>query len=67
MSLPTVAGLTILESYVLQRTVFLELAFHNLCLRVLVVNIVLKLLYHVVLWPRFLSPLRHLPQVKVCT
>ncbi|PGH31459.1 hypothetical protein GX50_05754 [[Emmonsia] crescens] len=64
MSLPTVAGLTILESYVLQRTVFLELAFHNLCLRVLVVNIVLKLLYHVVLWPRFLSPLRHLPQVK---
>ncbi|PGH00588.1 hypothetical protein GX51_05687 [Blastomyces parvus] len=64
MSLPIVGGISVLESYILQRTVLPESAFYGLCLRLLAVNIVLKLLYHVVIWPRFLSPLRHLPLVK---
>ncbi|PGH16523.1 hypothetical protein AJ79_01628 [Helicocarpus griseus UAMH5409] len=66
MSLLAVLGLTAVESYALQRTVLQdsELTLSGIALRLLAVNLFLKLFYHAVIWPRLLSPLRHLPQVK---
>jgi hypothetical protein len=30
------------------------------------VNLVLKLIWYLIIWPFFVNPLRHLPQVGVC-
>lgn len=66
-SFPLLAALTLVEAYLLQRTVFADEAFRTVVLYALGVNILLKGIYSLIIWPFFLNPLRHLPMVPVCT
>lgn len=65
MSLVAVTGLAVVEGYFLQRTVFVDSTFRNVCLSALGVNLSLWIIWNVFIWPFFFNPLRHLPEVKV--
>ncbi|KAJ5086261.1 hypothetical protein NUU61_007568 [Penicillium alfredii] len=62
-SLPALAAFTIVEAYFLQRTLFADEAFRTVCLGALGVNLLLKGIWSLAIWPFFLNPLRHLPKV----
>lgn len=64
-SLFALAGISIVEGYLLQRTAFPEIAFRSVCLGAFAVNLLLKLFYSSFIYPFFVNPLRHLPQVDV--
>ncbi|KAK2807026.1 hypothetical protein FQN50_005600 [Emmonsiellopsis sp. PD_5] len=64
MSLAMIAGFTALESYMLQRTVVPDMSYLAIVVRALALNLMLKVVYRVFVWPMFLSPLRHLPRIK---
>lgn len=65
MGLIRLTGLAMLEGYGAQR-VLPEYHFRTTFVAALLVNVVLKLLYNVAVYPYFVNPLRHLPTVKVC-
>lgn len=65
-SLPALTVFTLVESYFLQRTVFVNEAFRTVCLGALGVNLVLLGLWSSFIYPYFLNPLRHLPTIPVC-
>ncbi|KAJ5461825.1 uncharacterized protein N7458_003377 [Penicillium daleae] len=54
---------TITEACFLHRTFVTHETFRAILLSLLVVNIVLKCLYTIFIWPFFVNPLRHLPKV----
>ncbi|KAJ6100465.1 hypothetical protein N7499_000095 [Penicillium canescens] len=62
-TIPALAAFTLVEAYFLQRTVFAEETFRTVCLGALGVNLLMKALYGIIIWPFFLNPLRHLPKV----
>lgn len=64
-SLPALLAFTLVEAYLLQRTVFTDETFRTVILGAVAVNVFLKGLYSLVVWPFFLNPLRHLPRVPV--
>ncbi|KAJ5689827.1 hypothetical protein N7462_004219 [Penicillium macrosclerotiorum] len=65
-SFPALLAVTLLEAYFLQRTIFNHETFRTVVLGTLSVNILLKGLYSLIIWPFFLNPLRHLPKVPQC-
>lgn len=65
-SLPALLAFTLVEAYVLQRTVFADETLRTVVLGTVAFNVFLKSLYSLVIWPFFLNPLRHLPMVPVC-
>lgn len=56
---------TLTEAYFLHRTLFTHETFRAVLLSLLVVNVVLRCLYTIFIWPFFVNPLRHLPKVPV--
>ena len=64
-SLFAIAGLSVVEGYFLQRTAFIDHTFRTVCLGAFGVNLVLLIFWNLVIYPFFVNPLRHLPQVKV--
>lgn len=64
-SLFAIAGLSVVEGYFLQRTVFIDHTFRTVCLGAFGVNLILKIFWNLVIYPFFINPLRHLPQVEV--
>jgi hypothetical protein len=66
-SFPALLAFTLVEAYFLQRTVFADDTFRTVVLGALAVNVFLKGVYSLVIWPFFLNPLRHLPKVSVRT
>lgn len=65
-SLLGLAAFSVLEGYLLQRSVFIDHAFRTVVLGALGVNLILKLFWNVFIYPFFLNPLRHLPRAEVC-
>lgn len=65
-SLPALLAFTLVEAYLLQRTVFAYETLRTVVLGAVAVNVFLKGVYSLVIWPFFLNPLRHLPKVSVC-
>jgi hypothetical protein len=65
-SLPTVAAFSLVEGYILQRTIFEDKTFQAVCLGALGVNFLLNAVYGLLIWPFLLNPVRHLPKVQVC-
>lgn len=65
-SIPYLVAFTLVEAYVLQRTVFADETLRTVILGALGVNIVLKGVYSLLIWPFLLNPLRHLPTIPVC-
>lgn len=59
------AVLAAAESYLLQRTVFLDTAFRTIFFGAFAVNLALRVFYNVMIYPFFVNPLRHLPRVRV--
>ena len=66
-SLPALLAFTLVEAYLLQRTIFADETFRTVVLGTVSFNVFLKSLYSLVIWPFFLNPLRHLPMVPVRT
>lgn len=66
-SFPVLVAFTLGEAYLLQRTVFADDAFRTVVVYAFGLNILLKGIYSLVIWPFFLNPLRHLPMVPVGT
>ncbi|PLB48551.1 putative cytochrome P450 monooxygenase [Aspergillus steynii IBT 23096] len=52
---------SLLEGYLLQRSIFLDVAFRTLCLASFGLNLVLLGIWNVLIYPIFVTPLRHLP------
>lgn len=65
-SIPALVAFTLIEAYLLQRTVFVDEALRTVILGTLGVNILLKGVYSLLIWPFLLNPLRHLPTIPVC-
>ncbi|KAL2869429.1 cytochrome P450 [Aspergillus lucknowensis] len=59
--IPILALLTLLEAFLLHRSVFTDVSFRTVALGAAAVNLCLLAIYHVFIWPFFLNPLRHLP------
>lgn len=64
-SLFAIAALSVFEGYLLQHTVYVDHAFRTVCLGAFGVNLLLKAIWTVLIYPHFVNPLRHLPQVPV--
>ncbi|KAH8432508.1 cytochrome P450 [Aspergillus melleus] len=60
-SLLFLLAFSLLEGYLLQRSVFLDVAFRKLCLASFGLNLVLLGIWNVLIYPFFVTPLRHLP------
>lgn len=58
---------TLAEAYFLQRAVWAEETYRLVCLGTLALNLVLKGLWSLLIWPLVFNPLRHLPTVPVCS
>lgn len=65
-ALLAVAVSAAVEGFILHRTVFPDTTFHTLCFAAFGVNAFLKfIVYDFLIYPFFLSSLRHLPHVPV--
>lgn len=64
-SLLSIAALSAVEGYLLQHTVFSDHAFRTVAFAAFGVNLALKVIWDVLIYPFFVTPLRHLPQVNV--
>ena len=60
-----IAILSAVEGYLLQHTVFLDDAFRTVCIGAFGVNLVLKAIWDMLVFPFCVNPLRHLPQAPV--
>ncbi|KAE8415392.1 cytochrome P450 [Aspergillus pseudocaelatus] len=56
--------LSLLEGFLLQRTVFVDLTFRTVTLSSVGVNIVLVTIWNTLIYPYFITPLRHLPTIS---
>jgi hypothetical protein len=56
---------SVAEGYCLQRTAFPDETFRTVCLGALGVNLLLRAIWGMIIWPFFFNPLRHLPRVPV--
>lgn len=56
---------TLVEAYFLQHALFADETFRTVVLGSLAVNVFLRGLYSLFIWPFFINPLRHLPKVPV--
>lgn len=65
-SFPALVVGTLVEAYLLQRTIFTEETFRTIGLGALAFNLFVLAIWNVVVWPFFLNPLRHLPTIPVC-
>lgn len=65
-SFPALVVGTLVEAYLLQRTIFPEETFRTIGLGALGFNLFVLAIWNVVVWPFFLNPLRHLPTIPVC-
>ena len=57
--------LSLLEGFLLQRTVFVDLTFRTVTLSSVGVNLVLVAVWNTLIYPYFITPLRHLPTISV--
>lgn len=64
-SLPALLAFSLVEGYLLHRTVFADEAFRTVILGALGVNFVFKFIYSGLIWPLLMNPLRHLPTIPV--
>lgn len=64
-SLVLLLAFSLLEGYLLQRSVFLDVAFRTLCLSSFGLNLVLLGIWNILIYPLFVTPLRHLPTLGV--
>lgn len=64
-SIPGLVAFALVEAFFLQRTVFADETLRTVLLGALGVNVVVMVVYTLIIWPLFLSPLRHLPTVPV--
>ncbi|KAJ5557468.1 hypothetical protein N7494_001383, partial [Penicillium frequentans] len=62
-SFPALVVGTLVEAYLLQRTIFPEETFRTIGLGALGLNLFVLAIWNVVVWPFFLNPLRHLPTI----
>ncbi|KAJ5813330.1 uncharacterized protein N7503_000080 [Penicillium pulvis] len=62
-SFPALVVGTLVEAYLLQRTIFTEETFRTIGLGALGFNLFVLAIWNVVVWPFFLNPLRHLPTI----
>ncbi|KAE8142743.1 cytochrome P450 [Aspergillus pseudotamarii] len=56
--------LSLLEGFLLQRTVFVDLTFRTVTLSSVAVNLVLVTIWNTLIYPYFITPLRHLPTIS---
>jgi hypothetical protein len=56
---------TLAEAYFLHRTLVTHETLRAVLFSLLVINVLLKCLYTIFIWPFFVNPLRHLPKVPV--
>ncbi|KAI9927293.1 hypothetical protein ASPWEDRAFT_177754 [Aspergillus wentii DTO 134E9] len=63
-SLLSIAALSAVEGYLLQHTVFSDHAFRTVAFAAFGFNLALKVIWDVLIYPFFVTPLRHLPQVN---
>ncbi|KAF9889511.1 hypothetical protein FE257_007221 [Aspergillus nanangensis] len=56
--------LSLVEGYLFQRFVFLESAFRTVTLGALGVNLVVLIIWNALIYPFFITPVRHLPTVS---
>ncbi|KAJ5587993.1 uncharacterized protein N7459_003758 [Penicillium hispanicum] len=61
--LPALTGFTLIEAYLFHRTVFGDESFWAVVLGAFGVNLSVLACWSLLMWPFFLSPLRHLPTV----
>ena len=57
--------LSLLEGFLLQRADFVDLTFRTATLGSLGVNLVLVIIWNTLIYPYFVTPLRHLPTISV--
>ena len=57
--------LSLVEGFLLQRTVFVDLTFRTVTLSSVAVNLVLVAIWNTLIYPYFVTPLRHLPTISV--
>lgn len=62
-SLVALAAFSLAEGYFLHRTVFADESLRTVCLGALGMNLLLRAVYALLIWPFFMNPLRHLPRV----
>lgn len=62
----SILTLTLVEAFLLQRSVFTDAPFRTVALGAAAVNLALLVIYNWLIWPFFLNPLRHLPRAPVC-
>ncbi|OGM41331.1 cytochrome P450 monooxygenase [Aspergillus bombycis] len=60
----TLITLSLLEGFLLQRTVFVDLTFRTVTLGSLGVNLLLVAIWNTLIYPYFVTPLRHLPTIS---
>ncbi|OJJ53324.1 hypothetical protein ASPSYDRAFT_61978 [Aspergillus sydowii CBS 593.65] len=58
----SILALTLVEAFLLQRSVFTDAPFRTVALGAAAVNLALLVIYNWLIWPFFLNPLRHLPR-----
>ncbi|RAQ58065.1 cytochrome P450 monooxygenase [Aspergillus flavus] len=56
--------LSLVEGFLLQRTVFVDLTFRTVTLSSVGVNLVLLTIWNTLIYPYFVTPLRHLPTIS---
>jgi hypothetical protein len=64
-SLLLLIALSLLESFLLHRSVFVDSTFRTVTLCSLGANLVLAAIWNIVVYPYFVTPLRHLPTISV--
>lgn len=59
--------LSLLEGFLLQRSYLAEHTFRTVTLGAFGVNLLLLAIWNFLIYPYFVTPLRHLPTVPVCS
>ncbi|KAJ5112021.1 hypothetical protein N7532_000066 [Penicillium argentinense] len=62
-SLPALVALSLVEAFFLQRTIFADETLRTVILGALGVNVLLKGIWSLIVWPLLFNPLRHLPTI----
>ena len=59
-------SVSLVEAYLLQRSLLPDWAFRSVTVLSLAGNLTLRLIWGLVVYPYFVTPLRHLPTLPVC-
>lgn len=65
-SIPALVAFTLVEALLLHRTLFAGETLRTVLLGTLGVNVLLKSVWSLLVWPFLINPLRHLPTIPVC-